>query len=113
MFIFNRVLSITSENRRTFYNVVAARLCSDEYDRTPNGANMFEIGLTSTEPDEEDISDLTVTVGNAGWVRVQRGLNPNAVHRVGQGKFRIDEVDATVVNGLMVVYTKDGGKDDD
>lgn len=110
MFHFNQILSLsidpnTGNTIATHYDIVAARLSTETYDRSSNGYNLYEIDLNSvdSEPDEV-IYGLTIAVGNtADWVQIQRGLNPDASHEAEPGIFQHELVDALIEGSLLIV----------
>ncbi len=110
MFNFNQILSLTFDHDTgktfaTYHDIVAARLCGEAFDRTPDGANMFEIDLEPVDDElDKPISGLTIVVGNSGdWAHVQRGLDPKAGHEAEPGHFELDMVDARIEKDLLIV----------
>lgn len=110
MFNFNQILSLTFDHDTgktiaTHHDIVAARLCDEAYDRTPDGANMYEIDLEPVDDERgEPISRLMIVVGNSGdWVQVQRGLNPKAGHETKPGTFQLEMVDALIEGNLLII----------
>lgn len=110
MFNFNQILSLTFDHDTgktiaSYHDIVAARLCGEVTDRTPDGANMYEIDLEPVDDElDEPISGLTIVVGNSGdWVQVQRGLDPKAGHETKPGTVAIDMVDALISDRLLIV----------
>lgn len=110
MFNFDQVLSLsidrdTGNTIATHYDIVAARLSTETYDRSSNGYNLYEADLNSVDSEsDEEIHGLTIAVGNKGnWVNIQKDLNPLAEYETDPGVFQQALVDALVEGKLLIV----------